>query len=139
MKRYSLLWWLAILPTSVVVGVPTFLLLGQQTSWVVWERIAVSLVCALFVDLAVAAWAESTAPTKVSIGPGERETDSEAVTEKAIVVSGFESSSQGQVAVRGETWSAIRCANDSSTLAPGMLVRVVDRIGLRLVVSASVN
>ena len=89
--------------------------------------------------LAIAAWMERLAPTRVSIGPGERQTDSEIAAEKAIVDSGFEASPAGRVSVRGESWAAIRSPDDTEVLSAGMAVSVVDRIGLNLVVSASRN
>lgn len=135
MKRYSATWWLAILPSTMVVGIPAFLLLGYQTDWGVIERIAAALVCALVIDVAVANWMEGLAPTRVSIGPGEKGTHEEIVAEKAIVISGFKSSPEGQVSVRGETWNATRRPDDTEVLDAGMAVNVVDRIGLNLVVS----
>ena len=136
MKRYSTAWWLAILPTTLVVGVPVFLLLGYQTDWSTAVRIGAALTSALVVDVATAAWMERIAPTKVRIGPGERKTDTENASEEAIVLSGFEGSAAGRVSVRGESWSAVRCPNDTEDLAAGMTVSVVDRVGLNLVVSA---
>lgn len=136
MKRYSLLWWLAVIPTSVLVGLPTFFWLGFETDWGVWERIAIALSCSLVVDLAVAAWIERTAPTKVRIGPGERATDDDSPADEAVVLTGFGSSSSGRVSVRGETWAAVRRADDDGDISIGSIVTVVDRTGLSLVVSA---
>ncbi|MBT8080749.1 MAG: NfeD family protein [Gammaproteobacteria bacterium] len=136
MRRYSIAWWLAILPTTVIVGVPTFYVLGYQTDWGVTERIALALVCAFVVDLATAAMMERIAPTKVSIGPGEKLTNTEIAAEEAIIVSGFASSAEGQVLVRGETWDAVRSHDETDSLLAGTAVRVIDRIGLRLVISA---
>ena len=110
-------------------------MLGYQTEWSAAVRIAVALFSALVVDLATAAWMERIAPTRVRIGPGERGTDSETAIEEAIVLSGFEGSTTGRVSVRGESWTAIRCPDDTADLSAGMAVRVVDRVGLNLVVS----
>ena len=137
MKRYSTAWWLAIVPTTAVVGVPIFLVLGNQTDWGVPGRVALALACAFAVDLAIAAWMERIAPTRVSIAPGERLTVADVAIEEAIVIDGFDASAEGRVSVRGETWSAIRSPDDTEEIAAGMTVSVVDRDGLSLVVSAS--
>jgi membrane protein implicated in regulation of membrane protease activity len=78
---------------------------------------------------------EAIAPTKVSIGPGEKHLDSDPASETATIMSGFDSISYGQVSVRGETWRAIRAPDDTGNLTTGMSVNVVDRDGLTLVVS----
>jgi membrane protein implicated in regulation of membrane protease activity len=135
MKRYSLLWWAIILPTSVVVGVPTFFLVGHLTDWAVLQRVALALIATLSADLIIAASMEAIAPTKVKIGPGERQLQSDAPAEKAIVIGGFGASLQGQVSVRGETWVATRLPDETTEMSAGMVVRVVDRYGLSLVVT----
>ncbi|MDJ0918986.1 MAG: NfeD family protein [Woeseiaceae bacterium] len=137
MKRYSVTWWLAILPTTIVVGVPVFLLLDQQTDLGLAVSLAVALACALLGDLAIAAWMERIAPTKVCVGPGERLTDGEIPSDEAIVLSGFNESAEGRVSVRGETWAAARQPGDTVDLVAGTTVRIVDRDGLRLLVSTS--
>jgi membrane-bound ClpP family serine protease len=135
MKRYSFTWWLVILPTSVTVGGTTILLTSNFTDWGVMTLVAVAAVSTFFADLAIAASMEAIAPTKVSIGPGEKYLDSDLASEKATIMSGFDSISHGQVSVRGETWRAIRAPDDTGTLTTGMSVNVVDRDGLTLVVS----
>ena len=137
MKRYSLLWWLVFLPTSVVVGGTTFLLAGLLTDWVFLERIAAALILTFAADLAIAVSIQAVAPTKVSIGPGERTLNSELPSETATVICGFDSSSRGRVSVRGETWQAMRAPGDVVRLTAGMNVNVVARDGLTLVVSAN--
>ena len=136
MKRYSLAWWLVVLPTSLIVGVTTFLLAGYFTDWGLTERAATAFALALAADLAVAALIQVFAPTKVNIGPGERALVSELPSETARVVGGFESSAQGRVSVRGETWQAMRVPDDAIRLTAGMDVNVVARDGLTLIVSA---
>lgn len=136
MKRYSPMWWLAVLPTSVVVGGTTFLLAGYLTEWGIAERISAALVLTVAADLAVAACIQVFAPTKVNIGPGERALNSELPSETARIIAGFESSSNGRVSVRGETWRATRAPDDVVRLTAGMEVNVVARDGLTLVVSA---
>lgn len=135
MRRYSFTWWLAVIPTSLVVGAPIFLWLGYETSWGLWERIAVALGCTIVVDLAVAGWIERTAPTKVRIGPGERETNGDSPADEALVLTGFGSSASGRVSVRGETWAAVRSTDDDGEIVVGTIVSIVDRAGLSLVVS----
>ena len=137
MKRYSILWWSIVLPTSVIVGVPTFFLVGYLTVWDLSGRIAVAIIATLTADLVIAAAMEAVAPTKLSIGPGEKALKTETPAEEATILSGFDSSPHGQVSVRGETWMATRLADDSDVLSQGMSVRVVDRDGLKLIVSSS--
>ena len=137
MKRYSILWWSIVLPTSVIVGVPTFFLVGYLTDWVLAGRIAVAIIATLTADLLIAASMEAIAPTKLSIGPGEKVLKSETPAEEATILSGFDSSPHGQVSVRGETWMATRLADDADVLSKGMSVRVVDRDGLKLIVSSN--
>lgn len=137
MKRYSILWWSIILPTSVIVGLPTFFLVGHFTGWDILACAAVALIATLVADIVIAASVEAVAPTKVNIGPGERALKSEALAERAIIVSGFDASPHGQVSIRGETWSAIRLPDDTEVLSAGMSVRVVNRDGLNLIVSSN--
>ncbi len=139
MKRYSILWWSIILPTSVIVGLPTFFLVGHFTDWEISERAAVALIATLAADLLIVASMEAVAPTKVNIGPGEKALKSEALAEKAIIVTGFDSSPYGQVSVRGETWLATRHPDDTEVLSAGMSVRVVTRDGLNLIVSSNLG
>ena len=136
MKRYSFRWWLVILPTSLTVGVTSFLLISIFFDWGLMTRMAVAAVATAIGDLAIAASMEATAPTRVQIGPGERHLDCDPPSEKATVVSGFDSLSHGQVSIRGETWRAIRAPGDTGALTPGMRVSVVDRTGLTLIVSS---
>lgn len=136
MKRYSMTWWAVILPTSVIIGLPIFLLAGHLTDWGIAERVAIAVVSTFAADLAIAALMEKAAPTKVHIGPGEKAVDSEIPAEKATVVCGFDDSLHGRVSVRGETWQARQTSDDSGALSAGMVVSVVGRNGLSLVVSA---
>ena len=137
MKRYSFTWWLVILPTSVTVGGTTILFTSNLTDWSVMTLVAVAVVLTFLTDLAIAASMEAIAPTKISIGPGEKHLDSDLASEKATVMSGFDATSHGQVSVRGETWRAVRVPDDTGTLTTGMSVNVVDRDGLTLVVSTT--
>ena len=120
MKRYSPTWWLVVLPTSLIVGCSTFLLAGYFTDWALTTRAVAALAFALAADLAIAALIEVFAPTRVNIGPGERALDSELPSETARVVGGFESSPDGRVSVRGETWRAKRAPDNGIRLTAGM-------------------
>ena len=135
MKRYSILWWWLVLPTSVVVGVPVFFLAGHFTGLELPGRVALAICATFAVDFAVAAWMESFAPTRLNIGPGEKARKYDSPAEQATVISGFDASPRGKVSVRGETWVAVRLAGDSGVLSKGMPVRVVDRNGLELIVA----
>jgi len=135
MKRYSLTWWLVILPTSVTVGGTSILLSSVLTDWSIFARLAAAVFATALADLAIAAWMESIAPTRVHIGPGEKHLVSDLPSEKAIVVDGFDSVPNGHVLIRGETWRAVRATGDTGRLAAGMTVNVVDREGLTLIVS----
>lgn len=135
MKRYSFTWWLVILPTSITVGGTSVLLAGFLTDWSIFTILAVAAVATALADLAIAAWVETLAPTRVHIGPGEKHLVSDPSTEKAVVIAGFDPTPDGQVLIRGETWRAVRAPGDTGALTPGMLVSVVDREGLTLIVS----
>lgn len=136
MKRYSILWWSVILPTSVVVGIPTFFIVRQFTDWGFFESAAVALVATLVADIVIAASMEAVAPTRVDIGPGEKVLDSEIPNETATIIGGFDASPHGQVSIRGETWSATRSPDEAGVLTAGTVVTIVDRDGLNLVVTA---
>jgi membrane protein implicated in regulation of membrane protease activity len=135
MKRFSVHWWAIILPTSIVVGVPAFLIAGFLTDWGVWERALAGLIAMLAADLAIAVSMEVVAPTRLDIGPGEKVLGSDPPAEEATIIGGFGGSSKGQVFVRGETWMATCVPEDSGVLSKGMRVRVVHRDGLNLMVS----
>ncbi len=137
MRRFSLLWWLVVLPTSVVVGGSTFLLAGLLTEWGLFERLVAALALTIIADVAIAMAIQAVAPTKVSIGPGERTLESELPSETARILSGFESSYQGRVLVRGESWRAARTPDDTARLTRGMNVNVVGRDGLMLLVRSA--
>jgi membrane protein implicated in regulation of membrane protease activity len=137
MKRYSPLWWMVVLPTSVVVGGSSFLLLGLLTDLGVAERIIAALILTFAADVAIATAIQVFAPTRVQIGPGERAFDSELPSETARVIGGFDGTTHGRVSVRGETWRATRAPDDASRLTTGMEVNVIARDGLTLLVSAN--
>lgn len=137
MKRYSFAWWLVILPTSVTVGGSLILLTSLFTDWTLFVRLAVAALATGFADLAIAAWMESIAPTRVHVGPGEKYLVTDPASERAMIISGFDSVPHGHVSIRGEIWRAIRAPGDTGALTAGMLVSVVDRDGLTLIVTST--
>ncbi len=132
MRRFSIVWWLAVLPTSALAGTGTLLALGHTVDWGLAERVGAAAAAALAIELAVAAWMERHAPTRVTVGPGEKLLRSDDATEEAVVVGGFNASTSGQVRVRGEDWPAMCSPEDSGNLTTGTVVRVVGRKGLSL-------
>ena len=116
MRRFSLLWWTAVLPTSAIAGAGSFFALGQLVDWGLAERVFAAALVALTADFAVAAWMERTAPTRVVVGPGEKRTRSDDAAEQALVIGGFDSSAHGQVRIRGEDWLATCSAVDTDRL-----------------------
>ena len=135
MTRFSLAWWLAVLPTSILVGGTTYYLLGQFVAWNIGERFIVAAIFTIAADLAIAAWIEAMAPTRILFGPGEKTGLADANSEVGVVTSGFNGKPNGRVRVRGESWPAVALNDDSSKLTNGVTVRIVDRIGLNLVVT----
>jgi len=79
---------------------------------------------------------QAVAPTRVTIGPGEKQFDADKLKKLATVVSGFSDSDIGKVRIRGEIWSARLVPNDGAHVRTGNSVMVVDRDGLILLVSA---
>ena len=137
MTRFSLAWWLAVLPTSILVGGTTFYLLGQFVTWSLGERLIVAAILTIAADLAIAAWIEAMAPTRILFGPGEKARLADERTEVGVVTAGFEGKPNGRVRVRGESWPAVALNDDSSKLSIGVVVRIVDRVGLNLVVTTA--
>ena len=137
MKRYSRLWWMSLLLSSVVTGSVAFLVLLNLTDWSIPKLVVASGILMLIGDLTLALTMEKVAPTKIAVGPGERYLHTDRSSDKAIVLSGFGGSPTGQVSVRGETWQAVRAPGDEGNLSEGTIVHVVERISLTLVVSAS--
>ena len=125
-----------MVPTSIAVGLPTFVLLESLTSLSWMGCAAVALAASVSADVAIAVWMESHAPTRVTIGPGEKFLKSELPGEKATVLSDFDPSLGGLVRVHGETWRARQKPDDNRNLFQGMKVSVVDRDNLTLIVSA---
>lgn len=139
MKRFSAIWWIIIAADSVVVAGVAFFLLSTRTDLGSIEMLATGLVIVIIADLAVALGMEAVAPTRVSVGPGERRSKRDDISEVAVITGEFDASGRGRVSVRGETWSA-RIEPSGRSLPPrGSKVRVVGREGLDLIVSVDAD
>lgn len=130
-----MLWWLVILVVAASVGGLAFLLLKLLLSWDDPRLLVALMAVALLCELLIAVDMEATAPSKIDIGPGEKGLANDTPSETATVIAGFDSSDQGQVSIRGETWQAVRASEESGLLPIGTVVAVVERKGLTLVVS----
>ena len=135
-RRYSILWWLVLLVVAGIVGGLAFLLLKLLLSWDDPRLLIALMAVALLCELLIAIDMEATAPSKIDIGPGEKGFANDTPSETATVIAGFDSSDRGQVSIRGESWQAVRAAEESGLLPIGTVVVVVERKGLTLVVSA---
>ena len=136
MKRFSRLWWMSLLLSSVVTGSVAFLLLLNLTDWSIPKLVVASGILMLIGDLTLALTMEKVAPTKIAVGPGERFFHSDRSSDMAIVLSGFGAATSGKVSVRGETWRAVQASDDDGCLSEGMTVHIVERDGLTLVVES---
>ncbi len=135
-KRFTPDWWL-----WMSTGV--FLFGGAAAGALYWLDIFSDLRILLVVfiagsvagDVILALAFEAVAPSAVTLGPGERATSSDELTELGTVVSGFDASPVGKIRIRGEIWRA-RCGQNSSlTLERGVRVRVLEREGLTLLIA----
>lgn len=135
--RYSQAWWAVMGATTGVVGVAAAIFLWKQVDLQVGWLLLFWAAAVLVSDLITALGMEATAPSRVTIGPGDRRFDADEPVEVATVVSGFEGADSGMVAVRGETWTARQSAKDTTPLKPGSEVRVEAREGLTLTVSGA--
>lgn len=132
-KRFSRDWWLAILVVTAAISAASFLLLrgrGLHPS----ELFLYCLAFSLFGDVVTALSMEAIVPTRVTIGPGDRQLRDDLPTELALVVSAFDDDGVGQVRIRGEIWRA-RASRVGFRPVVGSNVRVIDRDGLTLIVS----
>lgn len=134
--RFSRRWWLFIGATTLVIGVAAFLVLRYWTALSLEQLILYWLIITFVGDVITAISMEAVAPTRVTIGPGDRRFDTDSPAEMAVVVVGFDDTGKGRVRVRGETWRARQAENDRASLDSGAVVRVVARDGLTLVVAA---
>ena len=135
-KRFSRDWWLVILAVTVAIGVAAFFLLRSRDLHPT-ELILYCLGISFLADVVTAISMEAIVPTRVTIGPGDRQLRDDLPTELALVVSEFDGAGAGQVRIRGETWQA-RSSSIGFRPTMGSRVRVVNRDGLTLIVSADV-
>ena len=136
MQRYSSLWWASILLSSVVTGGSSFALLILLTDLPIAIVIAVSLALVLAGHVILALLMQAVSPTRVTLGPGDRRRKNESPGELGMVMADFESGS-GKVSIRGEQWRARQAPGCNERLDAGASVRVLEREGLTLVVSAA--
>ena len=134
--RFSRRWWLVIGATTLVIGAAVFLVLRYWTALALEQLILYWLIITFVGDVITAISMEAVAPTRVTIGPGDRQFDADHLAEVAVVVVGFDDAGQGRVRIRGETWRARQAETDRVSLQSGTEVRVVARDGLTLVVAA---
>ena len=134
--RFSHRWWLIIGATTLVIGAAAYLGLQYWTTLALEQLIFYWLIITFVGDVITAVSMEAVAPTRVTIGPGDRQFDTDDPAELAVVVFGFDDAGEGRVRIRGETWRARQAKDDTTRLGSGAAVRVVDRDGLTLVVAA---
>lgn len=115
------------------------MLLEHLTDWSALTLGAAIAVAIILGDLAMAVSMQAVAPTRVDIGPGEKSFGADRPLEKATVISGFDASARGMVSIRGESWQAVRAADDEGAMPEGSVVRICERRGLTLVVSATIR
>ena len=133
--RFSRRWWLIIGATTLVIGAVVFVVLRFWTALALEQLILYWLIITFIGDVITAVSMEAVAPTRVTIGPGDRQFDADDPAERAVVVAGFDDAGRGRVRIRGETWQARQAKEDRASLITGTRVRVVERDGLTLVVS----
>lgn len=134
-SRFSRRWWLIIGATTLIIGAAAFLILRFGAGLGLGQLVLYWLIITFVGDVITAMSMEAVAPTRVTIGPGDRQFDADRLAELAVVVSAFDDAGHGRVRVRGETWRARQAADDQASLKSGTEVRVVERDGLTLVVS----
>ena len=128
-------WWGIMLVSTIVIGLTTAYLLDRFTGLQKLGFLGVLLFVMFLGDVLVALGMQKVAPTKISIGPGERATRDDLPAETATVVAHFDGDS-GRVSVRGETWNARTDDRPNGPVRRGDVVRVLRRDGLTLVVAA---
>lgn len=136
LRRFSTAWWISLGSASCAFGLLTYLVLrslgvADDDRLVLYMLVSIGLG-----DVLVALSLEMTAPTRITVGPGDRRVATSALRDAAEVVSGFQGSMEGFVRVRGETWKARTEDERPAVLAAGTGLKVVDREGLVLIVAA---
>ncbi len=123
-----------MLVSTVVIGLTTAYLLDLLTGLQKLGFLGVLLFVIFVGDVLVALGVQKVAPTRISIGPGERETCDDLPAETATAIAHFDGNA-GRVSVRGETWKARTESGLERSIRRGDVVRVEGRDGLTLVVS----
>lgn len=136
MRRYSRRWLAPILLSSVVTGGGSFALLALLTEVPLAIALAVSAALIFVGDIALAFLMQAVSPTRVMLGPGDRQFNAESPKELGLVATNFRNR-RGYVSVRGETWQARQAIGCSGRLEAGGAVRIVERKGLTLIVAAT--
>ncbi len=138
-KRFSKRWWFAVIGGGAMFA-------GVSAGWAyaylsLDDRSFVILLVVAFVvgEILAAVSTELVAPTKVTVGPGEKFAKDSELSEAAEVVSGFEDSPIGRVRVRGETWAGRRVSSQDSRLGQGDRARIVGRDGLTLLIGDRID
>lgn len=86
-------------------------------------------------DVLAAIGIEMTAPSRITIGPGERASNDAPMRECAAVLSEVAGDREGRVRIRGETWKARLADPAARPIAAGRQARVVARDGLALLIA----
>ncbi len=136
MQRNSRLWWASILLSSVVTGGGSFAILTLFTELPIETVVKLSVLLIIAGDIALAFLMQSVSPTRVKLGPGERRHRDELPTELGTVIADFENR-RGCVSIRGERWRARQTNRCGEPLEAGSAVRVIEREGLTLLVTAA--
>jgi len=123
-----------MLASTIVIGLTTAYLLDRFTGLQKLGFLGVLLFVMFVGDVLVALGMQKVAPTKVSIGPGERATCDDLPAETATAIAHFDGNA-GRVSVRGESWNARTESTSERSIRCGDVVRVRGRDGLTLVVS----
>ena len=137
--RFSKEWWAWIVSTGMTCGAVAVVALywtGQVSSY---QYILVFLIAGGLGDLVLALGLEAVAPTRVTVGPGERLRSNSPLRDRAKVVSEFSADGVGKVSVRGEIWSARCISLEEANLSPGQEVGIAGRDGLKLLIDISAN
>jgi membrane-bound ClpP family serine protease len=118
--------WILLVVETVFLALLAAWILQQYDRLFEPTGIVVALGIIVAGDVASALLLQRYAPTRITLHPGE------ASRSLAEVLSGFDGSPTGEVAVKGERWQAHN--EGTGTLVPGDRVDIVARAGLTLYV-----
>ena len=131
MKRSPEWWFLMAVATVLFAAIGWLLFKGLLP-----EHFATFVIVyagfVLLGDGATALASEKLAPSRIHVGPGERPSVNDTMTETAIAAGDFDGEGRGRVTVRSEVWRAR--ANRDAGVAEGDSLRVLGRDGLTLLV-----